>query len=90
VRYLHRDLDRLRSLSGGREDARGGTTMTEQHTPAQADGGEGLIRQVLEARTRLGPAATPEAVVDDLHGRGLATVTVDEVRDVWDEGHLPA
>jgi hypothetical protein len=63
--------------------------MTEEHTPAQTDGGEGLIRQVLEARTRLGPAATPEEIVEDLHGRGLATVTVAEVRDLWDEGHLP-
>ena len=63
--------------------------MPDSDTPVQAEGGEGLIRQVLEARTRLGPAATPEVVVDDLRGRGLTGVTVEEVRDVWDEGHLP-
>jgi hypothetical protein len=63
--------------------------MTDQHAPAQMEGGEGLIRQVLEARTRLGPAATPEVIVDDLRERGLASVTVEEVRSLWDEGHLP-
>lgn len=62
--------------------------MTEQHTPAQTDGGEGLIRQVLEARTRLGPAATPEEIVEDLQGRGVATVriwssTTSRIHAVW-------
>jgi hypothetical protein len=64
--------------------------MTDRHTPTQLDGGEGLIRQVLEARTRLGPEATPDEVAEDVRAHGLDTVTVEEVRDVWDEGHLPA
>jgi len=44
---------------------------------------------VLEARVRLWPDATPGAVADDLRTHGLPDVTVDEVRQLWDEGHLP-
>ncbi len=46
----------------------------------------GLPRMVLEARTRLGPTATPEQVARELQNHGVDT-TADIVRKVWDEGH---
>lgn len=54
-----------------------------------ADQNPGLPRLVLEARARLGPDATPEGVADDLRARGVPGVSVDAVRQLWDEGHLP-
>jgi hypothetical protein len=59
-------------------------------TTEPGDQDPGLPRLVLEARTRLGPDATPEAVADDLRARGVPDVGVSEVRQLWDEGHLPA
>ena len=66
--------------------------VTDSNAPSRgADNQDaGLPRRVLEARVRLGPDATPEAVADDLRAHGLPDVTVDEVRQLWDEGHLPA
>jgi hypothetical protein len=49
----------------------------------------GLPRLVLEARVQLGPDATPEEVADDIRAKGYPEVTVEEVRQLWDEGHLP-
>ena len=49
-----------------------------------------LPRLVLEARVRLGPDATPEQVADDVRAQGFPEVTVEDVRQLWDEGHLPA
>jgi hypothetical protein len=43
-----------------------------------------LRRLVQESRTRLGPAADPEAVLADLAKRGL-DITRDDIRAVWDE-----
>ena len=57
-------------------------------TPEPDDQSPGLPRLVLEARVRLGPDATPEEVADDLRGQ-LPKVTTAQVRDAWDEGHLP-
>jgi hypothetical protein len=72
----------------------GGTTVNATNptaiTPEVGDQFHGLPRLVLEARARLGPDATPEAVADDLRARGVPDVGVDEVRQLWDEGHLPA
>ncbi len=51
--------------------------------------GRGLPLETLETRLRLGPGATPEQVAEDIRGRGLVGVTVEEVRSLWDEGHLP-
>ncbi|MBX9582999.1 MAG: hypothetical protein K2X87_22060 [Gemmataceae bacterium] len=46
----------------------------------------GLPRLVLEARTRIGPDATPEQVAEELKAGGVDT-DVESVRAVWDEGH---
>lgn len=51
--------------------------------------GPGLPRLVLEARVRLGAGATPEEVTDDVRAQGFPEVTVEGVRQLWDEGHLP-
>ena len=45
----------------------------------------GLPRMVLEARSRLGPAATPEQVAGELQEKGISDATPQAVRDVWDE-----
>lgn len=49
----------------------------------------GLPRLVLEIRTRLGATATPEQVAAEVRASGLQMATDEEVRQVWDEGHLP-
>ena len=49
----------------------------------------GLPRLVLEIRARLGPAATPEQVAAEVRASGIRMATDEEVRQVWDEGHLP-
>ena len=66
-------------------------TLTEQPvpTPERDDMTPGLPRRFLETRARLGPSATPEEVADELRAHGMPGVTADEVRDLWDEGHLP-
>lgn len=46
----------------------------------------GLPRMVIEARTRLGPDATPERVAAELKAGGV-DATADAIRQVWDEGH---
>jgi hypothetical protein len=49
----------------------------------------GLPYLVCEARARLGPSVTPEQVAEDIGSRGHPDVTVEAIRLVWDEGHLP-
>ena len=49
----------------------------------------GLPRLVLEIRTRLGAKATPEQVAAEVRANGVPDVTVEDVRQLWDEGHLP-
>lgn len=44
----------------------------------------GLGRMVIETRDRLGPSATPDAVVRDLRARGIG-VTPEEVTRVWNQ-----
>jgi hypothetical protein len=44
---------------------------------------------VLEIRARLGPEATPEQVAAEVRASGIRMATDEEVRQVWDEGHLP-
>lgn len=45
----------------------------------------GLPRMVIEARTRMGAAATPEKVAEELRAGGVDT-TADAIRQVWGEG----
>jgi hypothetical protein len=47
----------------------------------------GLPRMVIEARTRLGPEATPERVAEELRAGGVET-DADAIRQVWDEGKV--
>jgi hypothetical protein len=61
---------------------------TTTQTPEVNDQSLGLPRLVLEARVRLGPEATPETVADYLRGQ-MPEISSDQVKDVWDEGHLP-
>ena len=71
--------------------------MATTSTPAASDGSTqpddqdaGLPRLTLEARARLGPDATPEQVAAEVRALGYPGVTVEDVRQLWDEGHLPA
>ena len=48
--------------------------------PAEAD--KGLPRLVLEARTHLGPTATPDTVVLELRNHGVEA-PVDDVEQLW-------
>jgi len=59
---------------------------TAETHPGEQDAG--LPRLVLESRARLGPEATPERVAEDVRAQ-IPEVTVEEVRQTWDEGHLP-
>lgn len=64
---------------------------TGSSKPGTHPGGRdpGLPRLVLEIRTHLGPGATPEQVADEVRARGFPAVPTEDVRQVWDEGHLP-
>jgi hypothetical protein len=77
----------------GHTDSKKGFIMMPNGTalPHGDEPGEtGLPRLTLEARARLGPNATPEQVTDDVRAQGYPDVTVEQVRLLWDEGHLPA
>lgn len=49
----------------------------------------GLPRLVLEIRARLGAEASPEQVAAQVRANGLPDVSDEDVRQLWDEGHLP-
>jgi hypothetical protein len=49
----------------------------------------GLPSLVLEIRARLGATASPEQVAAEVRANGLPEVTDEDVRQLWDEGHLP-
>jgi hypothetical protein len=49
----------------------------------------GLPRLVLEIRARLGAKASPEEVAAEVRASGLPDVSDEDVRQLWDEGHLP-
>ncbi len=69
-------------------DASSAATVPVMHACA-ANHGPGLPRVVLEVRMRLGPEATPEDVAEEVRAAGIPGVTDEEVRQLWDEGHLP-
>ena len=58
----------------------------ESHTSEQKPG---LPRLVLEIRARLGAKASPEQVAAEVRANGLPDVSDEDVRQLWDEGHLP-
>ena len=49
----------------------------------------GLPALVLEIRARLGASVTPEQVTAELRAGGYPNTSEEDVRQVWDEGHLP-
>ena len=49
----------------------------------------GLPRLVLEIRARLGGNASPEQVAAEVRANGLPNTSDEDVRQLWDEGHLP-
>jgi hypothetical protein len=49
----------------------------------------GLPALVLEIRARLGPKASPEQVAAEVRATGYPNISDDDVRQLWDEGHLP-
>ena len=61
-------------------------STAETHPGEQAPG---LPRLVLEIRARLGATATPEQVAAEVRANGIPEATDDEIRQLWDEGHLP-
>ena len=50
----------------------------------------GLPRLVLEVRVRLGAQASPERVAAELRAAGYPDTSDEDVRQLWDEGHLPS
>ncbi|MDY3562261.1 hypothetical protein R5W23_003723 [Gemmata sp. JC673] len=58
-----------------------GTPQTEELNP-------GLPSLVLEMRVRLGPQATPEQVAAAVRAAGYPNTSDEDVRQLWDEGHL--
>lgn len=50
----------------------------------------GLPALVLEIRARLGPSAAPEQVAAELRAAGYPNTSDEDMRQVWDEWHLPA
>ncbi|QJW95252.1 hypothetical protein [Frigoriglobus tundricola] len=66
------------------------TTTPPPAIPVTPDNhGPGLPRLVLEARARLGPEATLEQVTEEVRANGIPHASVEQVRQLWDEGHLP-
>lgn len=56
--------------------------QTEEQNP-------GLPSLVLEIRARLGGSVTPEQVAAEVRAAGFPNTSDEDVRQVWDEGHLP-
>jgi len=55
---------------------------TEEQNP-------GLPSLVLEIRARLGANASPEQVAAEVRAAGYPNTSDEDVRQLWDEGHLP-
>jgi hypothetical protein len=58
--------------------------------PPSGEQNPGLPSLVLEIRARLGPNAPPEQVAAEARARGCPDTSDEDVRQLWDEGHLPA
>src|SRR4051794_35527079 len=63
-----------------------GFSTAETHPGEQTPG---LPTLVLEIRARLGGNASPEQVAAEVRANGLPDVSDEDVRQLWDEGHLP-
>lgn len=60
-----------------------GAPQTEEQNP-------GLPSLVLEIRARLGANASPEQVAAEVRAAGYLNTSDEDVRQLWDEGHLPS
>jgi hypothetical protein len=61
----------------------------DTNVPKTGKQNPGLPRLVLEIRARLGATASPEQVAAELRGAGYPNTSEEDVRQLWDEGHLP-
>lgn len=67
------------------------TNGTANTNPPQAEErNPGLPSLVLEIRARLGANASPEQVAAEVRAAGYPNASDEDVRQLWDEGHLPA
>jgi len=57
--------------------------------PQREEQNPGLPVLVLEIRARLGANASPEHVAAEVRATGYPNISDDDVRQLWDEGHLP-
>jgi hypothetical protein len=64
-------------------------TAPDNNVPKTEGQKPGLPRLVLEIRARLGATASPEQVAAELRGAGYPNTSDEDVRQLWDEGHLP-
>ena len=65
-------------------------TTNDRNTVTLPDGhNPGLPVMVLEIRARLGGNASPEQVAAEVRANGLPNKSDEDVRQLWDEGHLP-
>jgi hypothetical protein len=59
------------------------------NTPQAEEQNPGLPSLVLEIRARLGAQASPEQVAAEVRAAGYPNTSDEDVRQLWDEGHLP-
>jgi hypothetical protein len=57
--------------------------------PRAEEQNPGLPSLVLEIRARLGANASPEQVAAEVRAGGFPNTSDEDVRQLWDEGHLP-
>jgi hypothetical protein len=59
------------------------------NAPQAEEQNPGLPSLVLEIRARLGAQASPEQVAAEVRAAGYPNTSDEDVRQLWDEGHLP-
>ena len=62
---------------------------TSKTVPQAEEQNPGLPSLVLEIRARLGAQASPEQVAAEVRAAGYPNTSDEDVRQLWDEGHLP-
>ena len=66
------------------------TNTSGTNAPQSEEQNPGLPSLVLEIRARLGANASPEQVAAEVRAAGYPNTSDDDVRQFWDEGHLPS
>jgi hypothetical protein len=64
-------------------------TPNDTTGPHVEENNPGLPTVVLEIRARLGANASPEQVAAEARAAGFPNTSDGDVRQLWDEGHLP-